>query len=143
MTHDEYGMILNRLWTVRSYMKDEPNHKCCDRLLFNWLWLGMSVFGWVKLRPHMFSSRVFYFDKQRWKFTLNGNLCEYSDVVENGTWTPELVEKIKKHYDLGRSAGLTIEDTQHALELLGTDSHPIPKSDEDMLQQILKGKDDD
>lgn len=143
MTHDEYGMILNRLWTVRSYMKNAEDHMRCDRLLFDWLWLGVSVFGWVKLRPHMFSSRVFYFDKQRWKFTLDKNLCEYSDVVKAGTWTPELVKEIQKHFDFAKSARQTIEGTLAALELLAAKKHPIPKSDEDMLQQILEGKDDD
>lgn len=137
MTRDEYGEILNKLWVARSYTKTAEDHMQCDHLLFGWLSLGVTVFRWVTRRS-LFFSWAFCFDDQKWQFTHNKNLYGYSEIVEAGTWTPELMEKIRKHYDTARAAGQTIEDTMKMIEVLGMGKHPIPASDEDMLQRILK-----
>ena len=95
MTRDEYGEILSKLWTSRAYTKSAEDHIRCDRLLFNWLSLGVTVFGWVT-RGAVFASKVFDFDEHVWRFTLDEKLYSYTEVVENGTWTPELVEKMEE-----------------------------------------------
>ena len=147
MIRDEYEMILFKFWEAQRCIKTAQDQMRCERILFCWLSLGVTVWKWVTKTTPRFSddSVCFQFDNHTWNFTSAGDLYSFSfsEIAEAGTWTPELVKKMRKHFDFAKSAGQTIEGTLEAIELFGVKSHPIPQSDENMLQQILEKEEDE
>jgi hypothetical protein len=134
--------VLLRLWDTYGFVKTVEDKVRSERLLFHWLSLGVTAFGYAT-RTNADDVIYFQFGNSEWGFTSKGNLFihRFVEVADSKMWTPELMKKIADHYDLAKSAGHTIEHTLSMLEIFGLNEHPIPQSDEDMLQQIIEADD--
>lgn len=146
MTYEEYGTMLYKLWNARVYVVSTEDTIRCERLVFHWLCLGVTAFGVVsrETSDHVDDCGCMYFkfDNQTWGFTNTGNwfMYRYVEIADSFLWTSGLLAKIAAHFELANACGLTVEDTANALDLLGVGAHPIPESDEDMLQKILEAR---
>jgi hypothetical protein len=150
VTCSEYRVVLLRLWDTYSFVKTAEDKVRSERLLFHWLSLGVTAFGYAT-RTNVNELIYFQFGNSEWGFTSNGNLFihRFVEVATSDLWTPGLMKKIADQHErsmqaleLAKSAGQTIGYTVGAFEFLfGLGKHPIPESDEDMLQQIIEADD--
>lgn len=132
MTCSEYRVVLLRLWDTYDFVKTAEDKVRSERLLFHWLSLGVTAFGYAT-RTNTNELIYFQFGNSEWGFTSEGNLFihRFVEIADSDMWTPGLMKKIANQH----------ERSMQALELLGIKQHPIPQSDEDMLQQIIEAND--
>lgn len=144
MTQEDFGLVLSALLEAREEVSEPVNVVGCDHILYGWLILGTRVWGYVSRTIYSDHAR-YHFKNMSWMFDKNGTMIGHAfvEVASSEVWTSELLAKVAEHYDLASSCGQGIENTAEMLEFLGVGTHPIPESDEDMLQQILEVREEE
>ena len=138
MTREDFGLVLSAFLEAREEIKQPANVLGCDHVLHGWLMLGIRVWEYVSKTDFDDHTR-FHFGDASWMFDKRGKMIGYAfvEIASSEVWTPELKKKIEEHYKRAEMTCLSVGDGVNALEILGTNRHPLPNSDEEMLQRVV------